>query len=107
MIRKVDEVEGRVEKARAKLVEEQAALAKVQGELQGVKDQIMASLRDEADCRERTRKGGTDSGGMEDAVTAEEDGSSEEWGLKWKRVKGGKSFGGVGFLGVVGLLVSR
>ena len=41
LVRKVDEVEGRVEKARARLVEEEAALAKVQGELQGVKDQIM------------------------------------------------------------------
>ena len=78
LIRKVDEVEGRVEKAKAKVVEEEAALAGVQGELQGVKDQIMASLRDEAACRERTRKGGTDSDGMEDAVTVEEDGSSEE-----------------------------
>ena len=47
LVRKVDEVEGRVEKARAGLVEEEAALAKVQGELQGVKDQITASLRDE------------------------------------------------------------
>ena len=58
LVRKVDEVEGRVEKARAKLVEEEAALAKVQSELQGVKDQIMASLRDEHECRERTRKRG-------------------------------------------------
>ena len=49
---------GGVKKARARLVEEEAALAKVQGELQGVKDQITASLRDEAACRERTRKGG-------------------------------------------------
>ena len=45
LVRKADEVEGRVEKVRAKLVEEEAALAKVQRELQGVKDQIMASLR--------------------------------------------------------------
>ena len=57
LIRKVDEVEGRVEKAKAKVVEEEAALAGVQGELQGVKDQIMATLQEEADCRERTRKG--------------------------------------------------
>ena len=36
LVRKVDEVEGRVEKARAKLVEEEeAALAKVQRDLQG------------------------------------------------------------------------
>ena len=40
LIRKVDEVEGRVEKVRAKLVEEEAALAKVQTELSGVEDQI-------------------------------------------------------------------
>ena len=90
LVRKVDEVEGRVEKARARLVEEEAALAKVQGELQGVKDQIMASLRDEADCRERTRKGGTDTDGMEDAVTVEEDGSSEEVGTEVEKGKGRK-----------------
>ena len=69
------------------MVEEEAALAKVQGELQGVKDQITASLRDEADCRERTRKGGTDSDGMEDAVTVEEDGSSEEVGAEMEKGK--------------------
>ena len=48
---------------------------------------IMASLRDEADCRERTRKGGTDSDGMEDAVTVEEDGSSEEVGAEMEKGK--------------------
>ena len=68
-------------------MEEEAALAKVQGELQGVKDQITASLRDEGDCRERTRKGGTDSDGMEDAVTVEEDGSSEEVGAEMEMGK--------------------
>ena len=68
LIQKVDEVEGRVEKAKAKVVEEEAALAGVQGELQGVKDQIMATLKEEADCRERTRKEGTDSDVMEDGV---------------------------------------
>ena len=77
LIRKVDEVEGRVEKVRAKLVEEEAALAKVQNELSGVKDQITASLRDEHECRERTRKRGSDSEGMEDAVTVDEGESSE------------------------------
>ena len=44
LIRKVDEVEGRVEKAKAKVVEEEAALAGVQGKLQGIKDQIMALI---------------------------------------------------------------
>ena len=87
LVRKVDEVEGRVEKARARLVEEEAALAKVQGELQRVKDQITASLRDEADCRERTRKGGIDSDRMEDAVTVEEDVSSEEVGTEMEKGK--------------------
>ena len=44
-------------------------------------------MRDEADCRERTRKGGTDSDGMEDAVTVEEDGSSEEVGAEMEKGK--------------------
>ena len=65
-----------------KVVEEEAALAGVQGKLQGIKDQILAALREEADCRERTRKRGTDSGGMEDAVTVDEGGSSGEVGTE-------------------------
>ena len=48
LIREVDEVEGRVEKAKAKVVEEEAALAGVQGKLQGIKDQNLATLREEA-----------------------------------------------------------
>ena len=114
LVRKADEVEGRVEKVRAKLVEEEAALAKVQRELQGVKDQIMASLRDEQDCRERTRKGGSDSDGMEDAVTVDEGESSEEVVEKGKRRKvrrqgrfsrRGGAFGtSVNLLDVVGIL---
>ena len=87
MIRKVDEVEGRVQKVRAKLVEEEAALAEVQEELSGVKDQITASLRDEHECRERTRKRDSDSEGMEDAVTVDEGKSSEEVVEKGKRRK--------------------
>ena len=82
LIRRVDEVEGRVEKAKAKVVEEEAALAGVQGELQGVKDQIMATLKEEAECRERTRKEDTDSDVMEDGVNIEEAGSSEEVGAE-------------------------
>ena len=83
----VDEVEGRVEKAKAKVVEEEAALAGVQGELQGVKDQIMATLKEEADCRVRTRKEDTDSDVMEDGVNVEEDGSSEEVGAEMEMGK--------------------
>ena len=114
MIRKVDEVEGRVQKVRAKLVEEEAALAEVQEELSGVKDQIMASLRDEHECRERTRKRGSDSDGMEDAVTVDEDESSEEVVEKGKRRKvrrqgrftrrGGGYGTSVNLLEVVGIL---
>ena len=95
LIRKVDEVEGRVEKAKAKVVEEEAALAGVQGELQGVKDQNMATFMEEADRRERTRKGGTDSYVMEDAVTVEEDGSSEEVGAEMEMGKRRPSAGAV------------
>ena len=87
LIREVDEVEGRVEKAKAKVVEEEAALAGVQGKLQGIKDQILATLREEADCRERTRKGGPDSDGMEDAVTVDEGGSSGEVGTEVEKGK--------------------
>ena len=47
----------------------------------------MASLRDEADCRVRTRKGGSDSDEMEDAVTVEENGSSEEVGAEMEKGK--------------------
>ena len=99
---------------RAKLVEEEAALAKVQDELSGVKDQIMASLRDEHECRERTRRKGSDGDGMEDAVTVEEDGSSEEVVEKGKRRKvrrqgrftrrGGGYGTSVNLLEVVGIL---
>ena len=87
LIRKVDEVEERVEKAKAKVVEEEAALAGVQGKLQGIKDQIMAALREEAACRERTRTGGTDSDVLEDAVTVDEGGSSEEVGAEVEKGK--------------------
>ena len=87
LIREVDEVKGRVEKAKAKLVEEEAALAGVQGRLQNIKDQILAALREEADCRERTRQAGPDSGGMEDAVTVDEGGSSGEVGTEVEKGK--------------------
>ena len=107
LIREVDEVEGRVERAKATVVEEEAALAGVQGKLQGIKDQILAALREEADCRERTRKGGTDSDGKEDAVTVDEGGSSGEVGTEVERIRGGRSFGGGGFLGGMRLLVRR
>ena len=63
LVRKVDEVEGRFEKARA------------------------IESANEADCCERTRKGGTDSDGMEDAVTVEEDGTSEEVGTEMEKGK--------------------
>ena len=87
LIREVDEVEGRVERAKGKVVEEEAALAGVQEKLQGIKDQNLAALREEADCRERTRKGGTDSDGMEDAVTVDEGGSSGEVGAEVEKGK--------------------
>ena len=87
LIREVDEVEGRVEKAKAKVVEEEAALAGVQGRLRGIKDQILAILREEADCRERTRQTGPDSDGMEDAFTVDEGGSSGEVGTEVEKGK--------------------
>ena len=36
----MEEVKGRLEKARAKVLEEEEGMAKVDGELQGIKDQI-------------------------------------------------------------------
>ena len=92
LILKVDEVEEQVEKAKAKVVEEEAALAGVKGKLQGIKDQILAALREEADCRERTRKGCMDSDVMEDAVTVDEGGSSGEVGAEVEKSKRRKVF---------------
>ena len=48
---------------------------------------LPASLRDEHECRERTRKRDSDSEGMEDAVTVDEGESSEEVVEKGKRRK--------------------
>ena len=59
----------------------------MQEKLQGVKDQILAALREEADCRERTRQTGPDSDGMEDAVTVDEGGSSGEVGTEVEKGK--------------------
>ena len=53
----------------------------------------------------RTRKRGSDSDGMEDAVTVEEDGSSEE--VVARRARGGRSGGRGGLLGAVGALARR
>ena len=99
LIQKVDEVEGRVQKAKAKVVEEEAALAGVQEKLQGIKDQILAALKEEAECRERTRKGGTDSDVMEDGVNIDEDGSSEEVGAEMEMGKKRKVLRRVRFSG--------
>ena len=51
------------------------------------KIRFLAALREEADCRERTLKGGTDSDGMEDAVTVDEGGSSGEVGTEVEKGK--------------------
>ena len=81
--KKVEEAKGRLETARAQVVEAEEGMAKVDGELQGIQDQITALLKEEEDRKERRRKeeetGGDD---MEDTAFVEEAGSSEEVGVR-------------------------
>ena len=79
-----------MQKARAKVLEEEEGMAKVEGEWQGVKDQIRAHLKEEEERKERRRReeargvGGDD---MEDDAFVEEAGGSED---VWVRVEVGK-----------------
>ena len=62
---------GQLEKANAKVLEEEEGVAKVDGELQGVKDQMKAHLKEEEERKERRRReegaGGDD---MDDSAFA-------------------------------------
>ena len=64
-------------------MEEEERMAKVDGELQGIKDQIEALLKEEEERKERRRReeeaGGDD---MEDSAFVEEAGSSEVVGVR-------------------------
>ena len=79
----MEEAKGRLENAKAKVLEEEG-MAKVDGELQGVKDQIQAHLEEEEERQERRwrEEGGDD---MEDDAFVEEAGSSGEVGV-WVEV---------------------
>ena len=104
LVRKADEVEGRVEKVRAKLVEEEAALAKVQRELQGVKDQITASLRDDMSVGSGHGKGVRTVMGWRMLLLLKRVRVRRRW---LRKVRGGR-FGGKGvFPGGEGLLARR
>ena len=72
-----------MERAEAKVLEEKEVMAKVDGELQGVKDQIKAHLREE---EERKERGGGRRGLAvmiwKTSAFVEEAGSSEEVGVR-------------------------
>ena len=72
-------------------------MAKVDGELQGIEDQIKAHLREEEERKERRRReeeaGGDD---MEDSAFFEEAGSSEEVGVRVEKVARQGRFSGSG-----------
>ena len=79
----MEEAKGRLEKARTKVMEEEEGMAKVDGELQGMKDQIKALLKEEEERKERRRRE-EEAGGdeMEDCAFVEEAGSSGEVGVR-------------------------
>ena len=81
--KRVEEAKGRLETARAKVMEAEEGMAKVDGELQGIQDQIKALLKEEEDRKERRRKAEEAGGGdVEDTAFVEEAGSSEEVGVR-------------------------
>ena len=69
---KVEEAKGRLEVARAEVMEAEEGMAEVDGEFQGIQEQIKALLREEEERKERRRReeeaGGDD---MEDTVYVE------------------------------------
>ena len=56
LTKKVEGGEGLLEKAKAEVLGEEEGMAKVDGELQGVKDQIKAHLEEEKERKERRRR---------------------------------------------------
>ena len=79
----MEEAKGRLETARSKVMEAEEGMAKVDGEFQGIQDQMKALLKEEEDRKERRRKeeeAGCDD--MEDTAFVEEAGSSEEVGVR-------------------------
>ena len=80
MLAEVEEATRRLEKSKSKVLEEEEGMAKVDGELQGVKDQIKAHLKEEEERRRREEGAGGDD--TDDSPFAEEAGSSEEVGVR-------------------------
>ena len=52
----MEEARGRLETARAKVMEAEEGMAKVDGELKGIQDQIKALLKEDEDRKERRQK---------------------------------------------------
>ena len=78
----MEEAKGRLETARAQVLEAEEGMARADGELQVIQNQIKALLKEEEDRKDRRRRedeaGGDD---MEDTTLVEEEGSSEEVGF--------------------------
>ena len=68
----MEEAKGRLEKAKAKVLQEEEGMAKVDGELQGVMDQMKAHLEEEEERKERRRR--------------EEGAGGDDMPLLWRRV---------------------
>ena len=79
--KKVEEAQGRLETARAQVLQAEEGMTRADGELQVIQNQIKALLREEEERKERRQKE-DDAGGedMEDTTLAEE-GSSEDVGF--------------------------
>ena len=95
----MEEAKGRLEKSEAEVLQEEEGMAKVDGELQGGKDQIKAHLREEEERKERRRR--EERAGGDDLSLRTR--SSEEvgvWVEGWEGEEGGQSraffWGGVG-----------
>ena len=105
--KRVEEARGRLEKAGTEVMEEEEGMAKVDGELHGIKDQIKALLKEEEERKDRRRReeeaGGDD---MEDSAFVEEAGSFEEVGVRVevgrRRVARQGRFSGAGWVGGFG-----
>ena len=80
--KKVEEAKGRLETAPAKVMEEEEGMAKVDGELQGIKDQIKALLKEEEERKEMRRREEEAVGDdMEDSAFVEEAGALRRLGV--------------------------
>ena len=90
--KKVEEAKGRLETARAKVMEAEEGMAKVDGELQGIQDQIQALLKEEEDRKERRRKGGGGWGVMiwKTLLLLKKQAALRKLGFGWRLGRGGR-----------------